>query len=313
MAGYLFAAACVALLCACYLAGRAALPPRRTAAVAAGALCVPGAQFAIGPVGLASVTGFVSAYLVFAALPLLAGRYVAVQRKAAEQERLRERLGIAREMHDCLGRRLSLAAVQAAALEVSDLPQPQRAAVAQLATAIRGSITELHEILCVLRTERAPTRGMSAIGTLIEEFRAAGAVVSLRSRGTPWPLPPQADQTAYRVIEEGLTNAIRHAPGRPVSVTVEWEAGTLLLAVVNPADHGRYTPGSGLADLAGRLRQVGGSLGHEVDGGQFRLHAAVHAAPVPGTARRPSVTALGLAAGILLLVVLPAVVLAGVH
>ena len=313
MAGYLFAAACIALLCACYLAGRAALSPRRTAAVAAAALCVPGAQFAIPPAGLASVTGFVSAYLVFAALPLLAGRYVTVQRKATEQERLRERLAIAREMHDCLGRRLSLAAVQAAALEVSELPAPQRAAVAQLATAIRGSVTELHEILCVLRSERAPTRGISAVGTLVEEFRAAGAVVSERSCGTPWPLPPQADEAAYRVIEEGLTNAIRHAPGQPVSVTVEWEAGTLLLTVVNPAGRGRYAPGSGLADLAGRLRQVGGSLGHEIDGGQFRLHAALRAAPVRRTARRPRVTALGLAAGILLLVVLPVVVMAGVR
>src|SRR5205814_1810330 len=98
------ASACVALLCACYGAGRAALPPRWTAAVAAGALCVLAAQFAMRSAGLAAVTGFVSAYLVFAALPLLAGRYVAQQRKAADRERLRERLRIAGDMHDSLGR-----------------------------------------------------------------------------------------------------------------------------------------------------------------------------------------------------------------
>jgi len=107
MSGYLFAAACAALLCACYRAGRAALPPRWTAAVAAGALCVPAAQFAVRPAGLAAVTGFASAYLVFAALPLLAGRYVAQQRKAAGQERLRERLRIAGDMHDSLAAVLS--------------------------------------------------------------------------------------------------------------------------------------------------------------------------------------------------------------
>jgi signal transduction histidine kinase len=313
MNGYLFATLCAALLCACYTAGRAALPPHWTAVVAAGALCVPGVQFAARPAGLATVTGFASAYLVFAALPLLAGRYVAQQRKTADQERLRERLRIARDMHDSLGRRLSLAAVQAAALEVSDLPPPQRAAVARLAMAIRASATELHEILGVLRGERTPARGMPAAGGLIEEFRAAGAVVSVRPRGTPRPLPPQAEEAAYRVIEEGLTNAVRHAPGRPVSVTVAWEAGTLLLTVVNAADYRAYTPGSGLTGLAGRLRQAGGFLGHELSGGLFRLHAAVPATLPPEARQRSGVNVLGLAAGILLLVILPATVLLGVH
>src|ERR1700758_5452658 len=104
MAGYVFAAACAALLCACYGVGRAALPPWWTAAVAAAALCVPATQFAIRPAGLATVPAVVSASLVFAALPLLAGRYVAAQRKAAAQARQRERWEIAREMHDSLGR-----------------------------------------------------------------------------------------------------------------------------------------------------------------------------------------------------------------
>jgi signal transduction histidine kinase len=272
---------------------------------------VPAAQFALRPVGLAAVGGFVAAYLVFAVLPLLAGRYVVAQRKAAAHERLqarlRERLGIAREMHDTLGRRLSLAAVQAAALEVSGLPEPEHAAVTALGTAIRASVTDLHEILDVLRSEHAPPRGMRAVGDLIGEFRAAGVVVAASSSGTPRPLPPDADESAYRVIEEGLTNASRHAPGQPVSVTIAWEADTLLLTVVNPADSGECTPGSGLTDLAGRLAEAGGRLGHESADGRFRLSAALPAR----IARRPHVTALGLAAGILLLAVLPAVVLFG--
>ena len=313
MAGYLFAVACAVLLCACYIAGRAALPPRWTVAVAAGALCVPATQFAIRPTGMATVAGFMSAYLVFAALPLLAGRYVAAQRKAAEQERLLERSGIAREMHDSLGRRLSLAAVQAAALEVSGLPAPQHAAITRLATAIRASVTELHEILGVLDSQRPRARAMPAADSLIEEFRAAGTMVSAWSRGTPRPLSPQAGQAAYRVIEEGLTNAIRHAPGRPVSVATVWDAGMLHLTVANPADCRDYTPGSGLADLAGRLRNAGGSLGHEVAGGQFRLHASLPAAALPQEGQRRGLAVLGLAVGILLLVVLPAVVTLGVR
>jgi signal transduction histidine kinase len=231
-------------------------------------------------------------------LPLLAGRYVAVQRKAAEQAGLRERLGIAREMHDSLGRQLSLAAVQAAALD----------AVTRLATAIRASATELHEILGVLRSEGPRVRGVAAANGLIEEFRAAGVVVTASSRGTPRALSPEADETAYRVIEEGLTNATRHAPGAAVSVTIGWEAAGLLLEVVNPADRRAYIPGSGLADLDRRLRSAGGSLVHEVAGNRFRLHAVLPAA----SARRPAAD-LGLAVGILLLVILPAAVLLGAH
>jgi signal transduction histidine kinase len=278
------------------------------AAVAAGGLCVPAARFATRPAGLSAAGGFVAAYLVFAVLPLLAGRYVAVQRKAAEQAGLRERLGIAREMHDSLGRQLSLAAVQAAALEVSDLPEPQHDAVTRLATAIRASATELHEILGVLRSEGPRVRGVAAANGLIEEFRAAGVVVTASSRGTPRALSPEADETAYRVIEEGLTNATRHAPGAAVSVTIGWEAAGLLLEVVNPADRRAYIPGSGLADLDRRLRSAGGSLVHEVAGNRFRLHAVLPAA----SARRPAAD-LGLAVGILLLVILPAAVLLGAH
>jgi signal transduction histidine kinase len=310
MAGYVFAAACAALLCACFIAGRAALPPRRTVAVAAAAVCVPATQFAVRPAGLASVTGFVSAYLVFAVLPLLAGRYMAAQRRAARRERLRERRDIASRMHDTLGRRLSLAAVQAAALEVSDLPAAQHAAIARLAAAIRANVTELHEILGVLHDEDSRPR-MSAVAGLIEEFRAAGTVVSVRSCGTPRRLSPQADETGYRVIEEGLTNAIRHAPGNPVNVSFAWQAGTLHLALSNQADEHDYAPGSGLADLAARLRQADGTLVHEAVDGLFRLQAVLPAGRA-GQARRLRVTALGLTAGALLLVILPAAVLLGV-
>jgi signal transduction histidine kinase len=320
MTGYLFAGACIAMLCACFGAGRAALPLRWTAAVAAGAVCVPAAQFLTRPAGLAAVTGFASACLVFGALPLLAGRYVAQQRRLAEQERLAERLRIAREMHDSLGRRLSLASVQAAALEVSDLPGAQRAAMARLATEIRASGTELHEILGVLRGEPGHSRGLPDVSGLIKEFCLAGAAVSVNSLGRPQPLGPEVDQAAYRVVEEGLTNAIRHAAGQPVSVTVAWDAGALRLTVVNPADRDHCTPGFGLTELASRLRRAGGTLSHELSGGQFRLCATLPATPVPKAwmrpggnrrARRPGVTALGLAAGILLLVVLPAAVLLG--
>ncbi len=333
------AAACAVLVCVCYGTGRAALSPRRTAAVAIVAGGVLAAQFTIRPAGTAATsgvptaaTGFVAACLVFVLLPLLAGRYVAEQRKAADQERLRERVRIARDMHDSLGRALSLAAIQAAALEVSDLPAPHRQAAARLGTSIRASVTDLHEIVAVLR---GPARGMSAIDELIAQFRAAGADVSIRSHGTPVSLSGSADEAAYRVIEEGLTNAVRHAPGHPVSITVSWRTGSLTLTIVNPAGLPAYTPGSGLDGLRDRLREAGGTLTHDLTGStlnqgghpvtQFRLRARL---PLTRRARLRSGLArhgqagvrltgyrlgLGFAAGFVLLVVVPATVLLGLH
>jgi signal transduction histidine kinase len=323
MSGYLFAAACVVFLCVSYGAGRAALSRWRTAAVAAVAGIVLAArlvvQLAAGTGGIrpAAVTGFVSACVVFVLLPLLAGRYVAQQRAARDVERVR----IARDMHDSLGRALSLAAVQAAALEVSGLPAPQREAAARLGVAIRDGVTELHEIVGVLR---GPARGMAAAIDLVDEFRDAGADVSVRSSGRPLPLSRQADEAAYRVIEEGLTNAMRHAPGQPVSVTVSWRAGSLALTVVNPvaplvtgpAGSRAYIPGAGLDGLTGRLREAGGALTHDLSGGRparFRLSARL---PLTRRARLCSGLTrhrigLGFAVGLVLLVIVPATVLLG--
>lgn len=135
----------------------------------------------------------------------------------------------------------------------------------------------------------------------------------MQLHGTPRPLPPQADEAAYRVLEEGLTNAIRHAPGQPVGVTVAWGADTLLITVINAADSRAYASGSGLAGLDARLRNAGGILSHELSGGLFRLHAVLPPAPAPKTRGRPGISALGLAVGIMLLVILPATLLLGVH
>jgi signal transduction histidine kinase len=324
MSGYLFAAACVVLLGVGYGAGRAALSPPRTTAVAVVACAILAAQLVTTrEAARTAVAGYVSACLVFVLLPLLAGRYVAQQRTARDQERLR----IARDMHDSLGRALSLAAVQAAVLEVSALPAEQRAAATRLGTAIRASVTELHEIVAVLRV---PARGFADTGGLVEEFRGAGADVSVRSDGRPRPLPKRADEAAYRVLEEGLTNAIRHAPGQPVHVTMCWRPSSLTLTIANPvttqpatqsatppsgpADAGAYSPGAGLDGLTVRLREAGGALGHELRDGRFLLRASL---PLTRRARLRAGLAghrigLGFAAGFVLLVVVPATILLGV-
>jgi signal transduction histidine kinase len=238
-----------------YQAGREIVSRLGTVVVVGAALGGLAVQFASPGANQRAIPNLVSTYVVFVALPLLAGRYLAQHERLvsaldqhnrqlrwkreflAEQERLHERLRIARDMHDSLGHRLSLVSVQAAALEVSALPPRQREAVGQLARAARGALDELYELVGALRggdeaQERSP--GVEAIGTVVEEFQAAGVPVTLRQHGQPHPISAAAGRAAYRVVEEGLTNAAKHAPGQPVTVNVEWEPDALLLAVVNP-------------------------------------------------------------------------------
>jgi DNA-binding NarL/FixJ family response regulator/signal transduction histidine kinase len=250
----------VLLLWAAYHAGRQARTRSRLAMVVGAASGGLAAQLAVAALAVAPRGGLADGvqrvaaiYVVFVALPLLAGRYVAQHERlvavlrernrelrsqrhlVAEQERLRERLRIARDMHDSLGQRLSLVSVQAAALEVSDLPPAQRLAVGQLAQAARGAMTELHELVGALRREPEPgSLGVGDISTVVGEFRAAGVPVMLTEHGDRRPITGSGADAAYRVVQEGLTNASRHAAGQPVTVGVRWETDTLVVTVTNP-------------------------------------------------------------------------------
>ncbi|ONK11847.1 histidine kinase [Streptomyces sp. MP131-18] len=306
------------LLWSAYRAG-AVLVSRTDGAVTAGAVAGSlAAQLVARADGPGALPQLISGYVAFVALPLLTGRYLAQQRRLvtaldernrqltlerellAERERLRERLRIARDMHDSLGHRLSLVSVQAAALEVSDLPPRERKTAAHVAVAARAAMSELHELVGALRGEeeavRAQSLGVAAIETLTEEFRTAGLAVEFRQRGEPRQLSAAAWQAAYRVAEEGLTNAVKHAPGAPVRVGVAWEGDALLLTVVNPvgvapdaAAAGRQPPGGhGLTGLGERVTAVGGFLDHRRTDGAFRLVAMLPDARArPGSTESP--------------------------
>lgn len=297
----------VLLLWAAYGAGSRAPMGRDTAQVAGAVLGWLAVRLLAWPADAPAVPQLVSIFVVFVALPLLVGRYLAQHRRLvaelgrrnrrlrrerellAERERLRIRLRIARDMHDSLGHRLSLVSVQAAALEVAELPSAQREAVRQLAGTARGAMDELHELVGALRgtdetAARAP--GAEAIDEVVAEFRAAGVPVTLRrGGGKPRPLPPAAGEAVYRVVEEGLTNAAKHAPGRPVTVSVTWEPDALLITVVNPVAGGEVELGEaaggghGLRGLDERMRQVGGFVDHRLSDGGFRLVAMVPTTP----------------------------------
>lgn len=224
------------------------LPARTDLAIVVGtALAAAGLQVAINA---DDVPQHVSGFVVFLVLPLLVGRYLAQHRRLvrtldahnrqlrterallAEREQLRERLRIARDMHDALGRRLSLVSVQAAALEVSDLPPDRKAAVTALAGSARDAVTELYQLIGSLRGAGDESPGAERIPALVEEFRAAGVTVTVD--GEVGELPAAASRAAYRVVEEGLTNAAKHAAAEPVAIRLTRETDTLIITVANP-------------------------------------------------------------------------------
>ncbi|WP_181308600.1 sensor histidine kinase [Nonomuraea fuscirosea] len=177
-----------------------------------------------------------------------ARRAEAEQRLRAEEARRAERLGIAREMHDVLAHRLSLLAVHAGALEFN--PDATAGEVAETAGVIRFSarlaLEELRAVISVLRDPGSSSdagapmdQGMD-LGALVEESRRAGMRVELRDHGVRLSEAPDVvGRAAYRIVQEGLTNARKHAPGQPVTVVVGGAGeGELVVEVRNPLPGG---------------------------------------------------------------------------
>jgi signal transduction histidine kinase len=200
-------------------------------------------------------------------------------------------------MHDVLAHRLSLLATYAGALAYRpDAPPEQLSGAAEVVrSGVHQALDELREVIGVLRDDSLPDLaagssrplpGIADLPELIGESRAAGTPVFVDSDA--WPaaeaptgLPDAAGRTAYRVVQEGLTNARKHAPGQPVSVTLGGGPGTgLSVSVVNrlgpvPPGTSAAVPGAGtgLIGLTERLELAGGRLDWRNPGDEFRLCA----------------------------------------
>ncbi|MFG2309926.1 sensor histidine kinase [Streptomyces sp. NPDC048566] len=205
----------------------------------------------------------------------------------AEQAQRLAREAIAREMHDVLAHRLTLLSVHAGALEFR--PDAPREEVARAAGVVRESaheaLQDLREIIGVLRAADAEDAGrpqptLAALDGLVAESRSAGMKVALDSRvADAGAVPASVGRTAYRIVQEGLTNARKHAPGAEVAVSVLGAAGDgLTVSVAHPAPPGEVpvVPGSGqgLIGLRERTSLAGGRIEHGAgpDGG-FRVDA----------------------------------------
>ncbi|HEY4018587.1 MAG TPA: histidine kinase [Pseudonocardiaceae bacterium] len=203
-------------------------------------------------------------------------RAEAEQELRVDQGRRRERERIAREMHDALGHRLSLLSVHAGALEYrNDMPQDELARAAGIIRAsARQCLVDLREIIVVLRSvelpdgEQRPAPSLVDLAELVEESRQAGMAVTVTGELTdPATVPVAVGRHGYRIVQEGLTNARKHAPGEAVSLAVAGGPGTgLTLEIRNGLPSGPperpAVPGSGmgLAGLAERAVLAGGQL-----------------------------------------------------
>lgn len=200
----------------------------------------------------------------------------------AEQAQRLAREDIAREMHDVLAHRLTLLSVHAGALEFR--PDAPPAEVARAAGVIRDSaheaLQDLREVIGVLRSPRdgdgdRPQPTLATLDALVAESRLAGMKVTLANRiAEPAAAPAATGRTVYRIAQEGLTNARKHAPGTEATVTVSGGPGRgITVQVRNPAptEPFEHVPGSGqgLIGLTERAALAGGRLDHgpEPDGG----------------------------------------------
>jgi signal transduction histidine kinase len=204
------------------------------------------------------------------------GRRLTAQEHISQTERARrvvleERSRIARELHDVVAHHMSVIAIQAEAApyRVPDPPKELTSSFADIRANALQALAELRRVLGVLRAERdddqaAPQPTLGRLGELVAGVRGAGLAVETTVAGTPRPLPAGVEVSAYRIVQEALSNAMRHAPGSQVRVELAYTAAALRLCVVNgPPRAAAATlpgPGHGLLGMRERAAMLGGEL-----------------------------------------------------
>jgi signal transduction histidine kinase len=279
--GYLNGAVLVAPMIAVYTVA-CLTDVRRAVAYGLGTLAVLGsASIAVNPLGPFGggvvILPFMTAVVVVAGIAVANRRaYVESIRDRAEQDARRrideERLRIARELHDVVAHTMATINVQAgvAAHVLSTRPEVVAESLQAIKTASKEGLRELRAILNVLRqaddadpTQPAP--GTAQLETLITGARRAGLDTTLTVTGEPVPLPAAVDLAAYRIVQESLTNAIRHAGPATAAVSLGYDRGELRIEVTDtgrgpaPGQAG-HNGGHGLAGMRERAATVGGSL-----------------------------------------------------
>ncbi len=225
-----------------------------------------------------------------------ARRLEADQQRRARQAVIDERARIARELHDVVAHRVSMMTVQAGAARTiapHDLDAALEA-IGDTERAGRQALGELRHLLGVLRPDGidvetgdiGPHPGLADVPALVDEHRRAGAQIELVVARLPEPVLAPVDLAAYRIVQESLTNVVKHAgPEAVADVSIVVEAGDLVIVVGNTVPHpGRRLPGSGYGILG--MRERAASLGGTLDSGpdgpdRFRVVARLPLEPDP--------------------------------
>jgi signal transduction histidine kinase len=200
-----------------------------------------------------------------------------------------ERTRIARELHDVVAHSVSIVAVQAGAAEelIERDPAAAREHMRAVRRTAREAMTEMRRLLDVLRTDEprfAPTPGLSRLGDLLAETRAAGVPVELIEQGPRPELPAGVDLVVFRVVQESLTNVRKHARGAPTQVALRYASRAIEIEVTNPTQPGRHRRngtdhsrgGHGLIGMRERALLFGGSFdAGERPGHGFRVRVVL--------------------------------------
>jgi signal transduction histidine kinase len=224
--------------------------------------------------------GIIAIVLVFA--DALSGRYAAEaslaeqaalrQRDLARQAVLEERARIARDLHDVVAHHMSVIALQseAAPYKIQDLPPAGRQTFAVIRDAAREALAETRRVVGLLRQDdegapdRLPRPGLDRLDELVEGARHTGLDVESRVIGVPRPLSAGTDLSAYRIVQEALSNAARYAPGSSVRVRIRYGEEQLFVSVIDDGAAGPVVPepggGHGLIGMRERVTMLGGTL-----------------------------------------------------
>lgn len=218
-----------------------------------------------------------------------------LERHAAERERRREeharaavaaeRRRIALELHDSVSHSLALIVMQSAGAQGIMHRQPERAeqSLRSIERAGREGLTEMRRLLGLIgedreQTERSPQPRIASVQTLIDGARQAGLDVYFECAGEPRPVAPAVDLSAYRIVQEALTNAAKHAAGCRVAVALRWSVAMLEIEITNngapPARADDRPPGRGLIGMRERAALIGGEIETGLrDNGDFGVRA----------------------------------------
>lgn len=196
---------------------------------------------------------------------------------------LEERTRIAREMHDVVAHHMSMIAVRAetAPFRLSEVPEPVRAELVDIAVAARAAMSDMRRLLSVLRSEeaapRAPQPGLPDLPALLAQAGGSGMTISASGVESPPDVPEPVGLAAYRIAQESLANAGRHAPGQPVNLCLVAGDRALVVEVRNDLPAGPTTSvgtGHGTTGMRERAQLLGGTLIAGPDGaGGYRVRA----------------------------------------